>query len=80
MISSMERVEVVRGGGERLPLKTVYRYPHGEMEVGEWFEVPNLKVSDKQKVYNANYRAGRRLGRKFIARVEGEWIRVWRVG
>lgn len=75
----MEQVQVVREV-VRVPLKTVYRYPHGEMEVGEWFEVPYGKPSDKQKVYNANFRAGKRLGRKFIARVEGEWIRVWRVG
>lgn len=52
------------------------RYPYGEMEVGESFIVldGNLQV-----VCNANYRAGKRLFRKFIARREERGVRVWRV-
>ena len=52
------------------------RYPYGVMEVGESFLVDggNLQV-----VCNANYRAGKRLSRKFIARREEGGVRVWRV-
>ena len=51
------------------------RYPYGEMEVGESFLIAqgNLQV-----VCNANYRAGKRLGRRFIARREEGGVRVWR--
>jgi len=53
----------------------VYAYPYEEMEVGDSFVVP---VEARAKVLNANYRAGKRLGRVFIARTEGDNIRVWR--
>lgn len=51
------------------------RYPYSEMEVGESFLIAegNLQV-----VCNANYRAGKRLNRKFIARREEGGVRVWR--
>jgi hypothetical protein len=61
--------------------RVVNVYLHDECEqVGMSFAVP---VADRKKtlqnVLNANYRAGKRLGRKFIARTEGDHIRVWRV-
>lgn len=52
------------------------RYPYGEMEVGESFLVGGGVL---QVVCNANYRAGKRLGRKFIARKEAGGVRVWRI-
>jgi hypothetical protein len=52
------------------------RYPYGLMEVGESFLVQDGKL---QIVCNANYRAGKKLGRKFIARREERGVRVWRV-
>ena len=51
-------------------------YPYAEMEVNDSFLVTDAKM---QTVCNANYRAYKRLGWKFICRKEGEGIRVWRV-
>jgi hypothetical protein len=38
--------------------------------------VPNAK---RQLVYNNNYKAGKRLGARFVSKAEGGNIRVWRV-
>ena len=57
------------------PARVVYAYPYDEMEVGDSFVVP---VASRARVLNANYRAGKRLQRVFIARTEGDQIRVWR--
>jgi len=43
--------------------------------VGDSFTVP---VASRARVLNANYRAGKRLQRVFIARTEGDQIRIWR--
>lgn len=51
------------------------RYPYKEMEVGDSFFVDSGKI---QTVCNANYRASKRLGMTFMARKEGEGVRVWR--
>ena len=51
------------------------RYPHEEMEVGDSFFFGGVAL---QVVLNANWRAGKRLQRKFIARKDGEGVRVWR--
>jgi hypothetical protein len=56
--------------------RVVYAYPYGEMDVGDSFVVP---LEARQKVMNANTRAWKRLGRKFVARTEGDVVRVWRV-
>lgn len=50
-------------------------YPYKLLEVGESFFVPTGKI---QIVCNANYRTGKQLGKKFIARKESEGVRVWR--
>jgi hypothetical protein len=50
-------------------------YPYKDMEIGESFFVPTGKI---QIVCNANYRTGKQLGKKFIARKEEEGVRVWR--
>jgi hypothetical protein len=50
-------------------------YPYKVMEIGESFFVPTGKLNI---VCNANYRYGKQLTRKFIARKDGEGIRVWR--
>jgi len=50
-------------------------YPYKQLEVGESFFVPTGKI---QIVCNANYRTGKQLGKKFIARKESEGVRVWR--
>lgn len=55
--------------------RVVRRYPHGEMEVGDSFFIAGVAL---QVVLNANWRAGKRLQRKFIARKDGEGVRVWR--
>ena len=69
--------EIEKEVGVRMPTpRVVYAYPYEEMEVGDSFVVP---VSARGKVLNANYRAGKRLGMKFVARTEGDVVRVWRV-
>ena len=52
------------------------RYPYKVMEVGESFFIPLGKL---QVVCNANYRASKKLGFKFIARCEEGGVRVWRM-
>lgn len=62
--------------GVALPMARVDRkYPHEDMAVGDSFLITNVSM---QVVLNANWRAGKRLGWKFVARKEGEGIRVWR--
>jgi hypothetical protein len=50
-------------------------YPYKIMECGESFFIPQGKI---QIVCNANYRTGKQLSKKFIARKEKEGVRVWR--
>lgn len=52
------------------------RYPYASMDIGDSFFVQAGKM---QVVCNANYRASKKLGFKFIARCEPEGVRVWRV-
>ena len=49
-------------------------YPDKVMEVGDSF----FAESTLQVVCNANYRAQKKLGKKFIARTEKNGVRVWR--
>jgi hypothetical protein len=68
--------EIVLESGVSMPKqRTVYAYPYEDMEVGDSFVVP---LDARAKVLNANYRAGKRLGRYFAARTEGDHVRVWR--
>jgi len=52
------------------------RFPYEELDVNDSFRVEGVKL---QSVCNSNYRANKRLGRKFVARVDGDGVRVWRV-
>ena len=62
--------------GVALPVARVSRvYPHDEMLVGDSFWVEGVSM---QVVLNANWRAGKRLGWKFMARKSGDGVRVWR--
>lgn len=73
----MTSVVIERETGVGMPVpRVVYAYPYEEMDIGDSFVVP---VSARQKVLNANYRAGKRLGMRFEARTEGENVRIWRV-
>jgi len=71
---AIQEIELERGI-EMPKRRVVYAYPYEEMDVGDSFTVP---VSARQKVLNANYRAAKRLGCKYMAKTEGELIRVWR--
>jgi hypothetical protein len=71
---NMHSIEVEIGVGMPVP-RVVYSYPYQEMDVGYSFTVP---VSARQKVLNANYRAFKRLGLRFMAKTEGDVVRVWR--
>jgi len=69
-------LEIKRESGYAIPpARVVYAYPYDEMDVGDSFTVP---VASRARVLNANYRAGKRLQRVFIARTEGDQIRIWR--
>ena len=69
-------LEIKRESGYAIPpARVVYAYPYDEMEIGDSFVVP---VASRARVLNANYRAGKRLQRVFIARTEGDQIRIWR--
>ena len=50
-------------------------YPYKTMQIGDSFFVRDGKL---QIVCNANYRASKRLSRKFCARREADGVRVWR--
>ena len=68
---------IEKEAGVALPkLRVVYAYPYEGMLVGDSFCVP---VGARAKVLNANYRAGKRLSMKFVARTEGDVVRVWRI-
>jgi hypothetical protein len=71
---AIQEIELERGI-EMPTARVVYAYPYEEMDVGDSFTVP---VSARQKVLNANYRASKRLGCRYMAKTEGEVIRVWR--
>lgn len=60
-----------------LPRPRVLRsYPYDVLRVGESFWVRGVRV---QSIWTTNYRWSKRLGRRFVARVEGDGVRVWRV-
>lgn len=61
-----------------VPLPVMRRsYPYRVMQVGDSFFVDGGRL---QIVCNANYRASKRLGMKFIARKDSGGVRVWRLG
>ncbi len=62
--------------GVPIPVGVRRSYPYREMSVGDSFWVEGISL---QVVMNTNYRWGKRLGRKFIARADGPGIRVWRI-
>ena len=69
--------ELLLESGVQMPkARVVYAYPYEDMDVGDSFCVP---LEARAKVLNANYRAGKRLGRYFAARTEGDQVRVWRM-
>ena len=51
------------------------KYPFKQMDVGDSFHVEGVNM---QVMLNANYKAGKQLGMKFIARKDDNGIRVWR--
>jgi hypothetical protein len=61
--------------GVPLPVTRV-KYPYETMEVDDSFIVYGKSL---QVVCNANYRIGKKLGMRFVARKCGDGIRVWRV-
>ena len=70
--------ELVLESGVSMPkARVVYAYPYEDMDVGDSFCVP---LEARAKVLNANYRAGKRLGRVFTAKTDGEQVRIWRTG
>ena len=60
---TIQAIELSKGVDLPKP-RVVFAYPYGEMEVGDSFVVP---AEYRAKVLNANYRAGKRLGRKFMS-------------
>ena len=52
------------------------KYPFSDMEVGESVAYPNEDLNGK--AYRAAKSCGDRHNKKFIARREGDGIRIWR--
>ena len=50
-------------------------YPYKVMEISDSFFVEDTSL---QVICNSNYRMGKQLGVKFIARKEKDGVRVWR--
>ena len=76
-MSEVDMLEIEREQGYAMPTpRVVYAYPYESMDIGDSFAVP---VVARAKVLNANYRAGKRLKKVFIARTEGEIVRIWRI-
>jgi len=71
----MQTLEIKRDVEMPTP-RVVFAYPYEDMEVGDSFVVP---IEYRAKVYNANYRAGKRLGYKFQSKANGDVLHVWRV-
>ena len=77
----MMEIQVDRGLEPPKP-REVLAYPYLEMEVGDSFAVP---VAARRKVLNANCKAAKRYGWRFVARTEvdsrsGEvMVRTWRI-
>jgi hypothetical protein len=70
---------VVKGDECGVVPRVRYPWPHTEMAVGDSFEVPVGRVK-LGVLYNANYRWGKRLGARFVSRVQPSGsIKVWRV-
>jgi len=55
--------------------RTRHSYPYREMDIGDSFFVEGGKIT---VMCNNNYRMSKLLSKKFIARVEGKGVRVWR--
>ena len=75
----MQRVTPDIKNGIPVPTRGARKvWPYEDMGVGEYFEVRLGEV--KPRTMNvSNWRAGKRLGRRFVYRVDGQVIRVWRV-
>jgi hypothetical protein len=71
----MERLELTRNVPPPKPIRRGV-YPYKEMVVGDSFFVPG---ANRQVVCNNNWRMGKKLGMKFIARVDAGGVRVWRI-
>jgi len=51
-------------------------YPYKSMEIGESFFVPEVET---RLMCNNNNRVAKATGKKFVARREGNGVRVWRI-
>lgn len=65
-------VDVTKAAGRGRP----WKYPFLEMEIGDSFFVP---ADLAEKVRAAATSAGRRYGKKYVTRKEGNGRRVWRI-
>jgi hypothetical protein len=66
----------IESGIELPRVRVKHEYPYELMQVGESFYVPDGNMN---LLCNYNRVKGRRLGRVYVCRKEGEGIRVWRV-
>jgi len=56
---------------------TPSKYPFNTMEIGDSFFVPNVEGKRNPAAQSA-HTDGRRKGRKYVTRTEGNGLRVWR--
>lgn len=69
---TFDRGEVGRRG--RRP-----KYPFATMQIGDSFLAEGDARDTKWRAADAAYKIGRKLGRQFTARKEGQNVRIWRV-
>ena len=59
-----------------VPMPSLRRsYPYETMAIGDSFLMPGKSL---QVACNSNYRAAKKLGKKFIARNGEDGVRIWR--
>lgn len=68
----------IKNGLPPPPKRQMRKWPHADMAVGEYFEVRERDVR-VGSLYVANWRWGKRLGRRYVLKQEDGLIRVWRV-
>ena len=56
-------------------LRSRNKYPYEEMEVEDSFYVEGVSA---QNIFNCNYKRNKVGDKQFIARKEGDGVRVWR--
>lgn len=66
----------VESGVEIPKARRKHNFPYGDMNIGDSFMVSDMKIG---AMCNYNKRNGAKLGMKFVAKKEGDGVRIWRI-